>query len=93
MIVAVLQVELLLPESFSLKDKRFVVQGLKKRIRRGFNVSVAEVDHQDKWQRACLAVACVATDSQVIDSLFAKVQNLVSEDNRAEIVDHRVDWL
>ncbi len=93
MIVAVLQVELFLPESFSLKDKRFAVQSLKNRIRRAFNVSVAEVDHQDKWQRCCLAVACVATDRQIIESLFSKVQNLVGDESRVELLDHRVDWL
>jgi len=92
MMLAALQVELFLPESFSLKDKRFVVQSLKQKIRSAFNVSVAEVDHQDKWQRACLAVAAVASDRSTLESLFSKVLNLVSREDRAELLEQRVDW-
>ena len=57
--VALGTVELHLPDVESLKGKRHVLKGLKQKVRARFEVSVAEVDHQDMWQRATLAVAYV----------------------------------
>jgi uncharacterized protein YlxP (DUF503 family) len=91
MIIGTLQVELFIPESFSLKDKRFVLQSLKNKIRNTFNVSVAEVDFQDKWQRACMAFACVSTDRRYIDSVFSKVLNMIGSEDRVEVVDQRTE--
>ena len=55
MVVALLSIECHLPAARSLKDKRMVLQSVKGRLR-SLNVSVAEVEHQDLWQRARLAV-------------------------------------
>jgi hypothetical protein len=74
-------VELHLPDVESLKDKRHVLKGLKEKVRHRFEVSVAEVDHQDTWQRATLAVACVSQDSrhanEVISKALAFIESLV----------------
>jgi len=91
MMLGTLQVEFLIPDSFSLKDKRFVLQGLKNKIRSTFNVSVAEVDFQDKWQRACMAFACVSTDRRYLDSVFSKVLNTLDAEDRVEVIDQRVE--
>ena len=66
MTVAVLSVELYLPMSRSLKDKRMVLRRLKDRLKAG-NVAVAEVDHHDLWQRAALGIVTVATDDRAAD--------------------------
>ncbi len=60
--VGVLTLELRLENSHSLKDKRHVVRSLKDRLRRKFNVAVAEIDYQDLWQRAALAAVTVSSD-------------------------------
>lgn len=79
--VAVGTVELHLPDVESLKDKRHVLKGLKEKVRHRFEVSVAEVDHQDTWQRATLAVACVSQDSrhanEVVSKALAFIESLV----------------
>jgi hypothetical protein len=62
MVVGVLQVELTIPSADSLKAKRMVLRSLKDRIRRNFNVSVVEVDENDHWQSAVLAVVVVSND-------------------------------
>ena len=62
--VAVGTVELHLPDVGSLKGKRHVLKGLKDKLRQRFEISVAEVDHHEAWQRATLAVACVSGDSR-----------------------------
>ena len=63
-IVGLCTVELFIPESQSLKDKRQVLLSLKDRLREKFNLSVAEVDGQDLWQKAVLGLACVANEGR-----------------------------
>jgi uncharacterized protein len=59
MLVALQRFDLRIRESHSLKQKRHVVKALTAALRQRFNLSVAEVDHQDLWQRATIAVAAV----------------------------------
>jgi uncharacterized protein len=66
MVVALLSVELFLPGSRSLKDKRMVLRRLKDRLGK-FNVAVAEVAHHDLWQRAGLGVVTIATTDDHAD--------------------------
>src|SRR5438445_406566 len=78
--VAVGTVELHLPDVGSLKGKRHVLKGLKDKLRRRFEVSVAEVDDQDTWQRATLAVAYVSGSSRHANEVISKALNFI-EDN------------
>jgi len=73
-VVALLEIELHLPASQSLKQKRSVVKSLRDRTSRKFNVSVAEVDHLDKWQLAGLAFSMVSSDQSHVE---AQIQNLL----------------
>ena len=66
MVVGLMTVELHVPGSRSLKDKRMVLRRIKDRLRK-FNVAVSEVEHQDLWQRAALAVVTVSTDQPHAD--------------------------
>ena len=72
--IGVLTLELHLPEAHSLKEKRFVVRKIKDRLRARFNVAVAELDHQDLWQRAVLGVVSIASDQKVLETLLEAVQ-------------------
>ena len=72
MVVGLLSIELHLPGSRSLKDKRMVLRGIKDRLRK-FNVAVAEVAHQDLWQRAGLGVVTVSTTNARVDQELAAV--------------------
>ena len=75
MVVALLSIECHLPAARSLKDKRMVLQSVKARLRH-LNVSVAEVEHQDLWQRAGLAVVTVAAS----EALAEKALNAALDD-------------
>jgi uncharacterized protein YlxP (DUF503 family) len=66
MVVGLLTVELHVPGSHSLKEKRMVLRRVKDRLKK-FNVSVCEIDHQDLWQRAAMAVVTVGTDQAHAD--------------------------
>jgi len=73
--VAVGTVELHLPDVGSLKGKRHVLKGLKQRLRQRFEISVAEVDHQDTWQRATIALACVSSSARHANEVIDKAMD------------------
>ena len=91
MIVGTLRIRLVLRGAHSLKDKRRVVKGLKDRLRGKFNVSVAEVDHQDEHQRAELGVAMTGTDRRYVNSVLSKVIDHVRVAPGAELVDYELE--
>jgi len=72
--VGVLMFELRLEESHSLKDKRHYVKSLKDRLRSKFNVAVAEIDHQDLWQRGVVAVVTVSGDRAHAEQVLQNVE-------------------
>jgi hypothetical protein len=87
MVVKLLTIDLHLPGRSSLKEKRFVLSSVKSRLRRHFNVAVSEVDHHDKWQRACLAVVTVGVDGAAAEDTCNKVLKFLERDYRLEILD------
>jgi len=91
MFVGIVRIELHIPAATSLKDKRSVVRSLKDRIRQRVHASVAEVDHQDLWQRAALGVAVVSGESRQVDELLQTVRNLVHGTAGAELLDWQED--
>lgn len=76
-VVGLLTLELNIPAAHSLKDKRQVIKSLQARLRNEFNVSVAEVEHQDNRQIAVIAVACVASDNTYAHGLLNRVADWV----------------
>jgi len=87
MFVGIVRIELHLPAAQSLKDKRSIVRGLKDRIRERVHAAVAEVDHQDLWQRCALGVAVVSGESHQVDELLQAVRGLVNNTYGAELLD------
>ena len=92
-IVGLCTVELFIAESQSLKDKRHVLLSLKDRLRQKFNLSVAEIDGQDLWQKAVLAFACVANDGRHVNQVLDQALNLGRRQTVAEIVQSRIELL
>ena len=64
--IALLTLDIHIPHAQSLKDKRMVIRGLKDRLRSKFNVSVAEVEHQELWQRAGISVVTVGSEEAYV---------------------------
>ena len=85
MIIGVRIIELFIPGSQSLKEKRFVVRSLKDKIRARFNVSIAEIDYQDLWQRSLIAIAAVSTSTQYINGQLDLALEIVNDERRAVI--------
>jgi len=91
MVVGVCTVSLHIPDSRSLKDKRRVLKSLKDRLRQEFNLSVAEVEDNDLWQRATLGLAAVANEAGFVDEVMAKAVDLVRRRTDVELLDYHTE--
>ena len=90
--VGVLTLEIQIPYAHSLKEKRAVLRKMKDRLRSRFNVAVAELDHQDVWQRATLGVVSISDSQILLDSVFRQVlaesENILGDD----VADHFLEY-
>ena len=92
--IGVCTIELRLPGNGSLKAKRSIIKSMVTRIGREFNVSIAEVDAQDIWQRAVLGVTCVSTSASYAHGLLERVVQWI-ETHRpdVELLDYQIELL
>ena len=89
MVVGVLRVELHIPQAFSLKDKRSAVKSLKDQLRGRFNVAVAEVEIDEKWQRAALGVAALGDERRHVEGALRHVVEWMRVNRFVELI--RID--
>ncbi len=92
--IGILTLELRLPANGSLKGKRSVLKPLIARIRHDFNVSVAEVEAHDTWQRAVLGVACISPSAEYAHGLLQAVAHAVEAWRLdVELVDYDIELI
>jgi len=92
MVVGLLTIEMHVPGSQSLKDKRAVLRRVKDRLKK-FNVAVSEVEHHDLWQRAALAVVTVSTDQPHADRELAAVADEIDRVEPGLVTRTEVEFL
>ena len=90
---AAVRFELFVPESRSLKAKRAVLRPIIDGLRHRMKISVAEVDYQDTWQRAAIAVAVVAESDGHLREILATVERHVANAPDIELLDVETAWL
>ena len=91
MVVGVCRFELLMAENHSLKGKRKVVKSLIQRVRNRFNVSIAEIEHQDVWRSAVLGFSIVGNDHSFVNSCMDKVLNQIENMQLGDLVDSDIE--
>ena len=91
--VGVLQLDLAIPEAFSLKDKRRVILSLKDRISNTHNVSVAEVDRMDEHQRCIMGIAMVSNDKRYVEGGLSKIVDMVRMNAGVNLLDYQIEML
>ncbi len=94
--VARLTIELRIEAAHSLKDKRQVVRSMKDKLRQEFNISIAEVDVTDLWQRATIGLVSISDSRDYLHSLMESVERHASKLANhlgAEVVDSYVEFL
>lgn len=92
MIVGVCTIDLRIRDSRSLKTKRQIIKSITSRVKNNFNVAIAEVDYQDKWQRALLGIAVVSTAMDHANGTLNKVVNFVESMYLAELLDYHIEF-
>jgi uncharacterized protein YlxP (DUF503 family) len=85
-------VELFLPDAQSLKDKRMVVRAVKDRLKK-FNVSVAEVEHQQLWQRAGLGIVSISNGHELVDRALDAVLEEIERVQPGVVTRAQREWL
>lgn len=93
MVIGLLTLDLHFPGARSLKDKRQALRSLEARVRNRHNVAIAEVEHQDLWQRARLAVVTVNTDHGHMESTLAAVAGEAATARDVLLVDQQLEVL
>lgn len=92
MVIGVLQLAVRLPEAHSLKEKRWLLKSLTTRIKNKFNVSVSEVDSQDLWQIATIAVAHVSTEKPRSNQILDQVLSFSEDFKQIEVIDSKLEF-
>ena len=93
MVIGLLVLELHFPGARSLKDKRQALRSLETKVLNKFNVAVAEVEHQDLWQRAQVAVVSVNTDHGHLESTLEHVSQEAENARDILVADSHVEIL
>ena len=84
--LALLTVELHFADNHSLKDRRSVITSLKERIRKRFNVSVAEADFGDLWQRGGLIISSAGSSPTSVEQALRSVLSFIDGDPRVQVI-------
>lgn len=94
MIIAICKITLHFHNSGSLKHKRSILKSIMTKVKNKFNVSIAEIDSLDLWQKATLGIACVNTDSAHAHETLSRVVNLIEKNlNQGYIINYGIEIL
>jgi len=93
MTVGVLIIEILIHDSSSLKEKRLVLNRMKDRLKNKYNVSVAELDFLDKWQRSRIGIALIGNQYSHVEQSLRRVFDYLDNSDSYEIIDYSFDYV
>ncbi|MEW6698097.1 MAG: DUF503 domain-containing protein [Bacillota bacterium] len=93
MIVGLMTVELHIGGATTLKEKRRVLKSIIDRVRSKYNVSIAEVDNQDFWQRATVGVAVVSNETSHVNQMLETVIRSIEANGGADLITYSVEIL
>jgi uncharacterized protein YlxP (DUF503 family) len=91
LIVGTVLIDIHLPGTQSLKDKRRRIKSLTSRVRNKFNVSIAEVAYNDNRRRGQIGAAVVSNDRALVDHVLSKVAALVDNEPEINMTDYQVE--
>ncbi|MBM3812062.1 MAG: DUF503 domain-containing protein [Acidimicrobiia bacterium] len=91
--IGVLTLELRIEHAHSLKDKRHVVKGLRERLRNRHNISIAEIDYHDLWQRSLIAAVTVSSDRLRAQQVLEAVEHDAASQVGGSLVNAQMEWI
>jgi len=89
--IGILTIEIFMYNNHNLKEKRTILNSLKKRLRNNFNISLIEADDYEKWQKATLVIVAAGKDNASVDSCFAGIIDFLDRDDQVQLVRHRTE--
>ena len=91
MVIGIMQMELLLPETRSLKDKRSVLSRIKNGVRKQFNVSIAELRYLDQFSRTLLGIVTINNETKIVDQILGQVEQFVERQAGVQVLNRKVE--
>ena len=91
--VGLLTLHLHIPHSHSLKDKRKVLRALKDRLRGRSNVSVAEIEFQEKWQRSVVGIVTISETEAHAQEVLERVEQEAARLLGADLASSEIEFL
>ncbi|HSJ38423.1 MAG TPA: DUF503 domain-containing protein [Planococcus sp. (in: firmicutes)] len=88
-----MECEFFIPSAHSLKDKRAVLKSMLTRSKQKFNISAAEIDHQNVWQRTRLAFVTVSSSKEMAEKEMAQVLYFLESNPSWECLEHHQEYL
>ncbi len=92
MIIGLLTLEIYLPYSHSLKEKRKTLNKIKDRLKKKFNVALAELDYQNKWQRSKIGLVTLNNQKNMIEKIFQRIMQEIEENIEGEILQSEINY-
>ncbi len=86
MIIGLLTLEIYIPYSHSLKEKRKTLNKIKDRLKKKFNIAFAELEYLNKWQRSKIGLVTLNTQKGMIEKVFQKIIREIEENIEGEIL-------
>ena len=93
MTVGILNISIYIPESNSLKAKRRLLHSLKANLRNNFNIAVAQIGDEDKWQKSQLAIVGVEKNRETINSCLSQIINYIENFKQVELINHQIELI
>lgn len=93
MLIGIMEIEIYIYESNSLKEKRRVIKSLIERLRSRFNISISEIDDLDIWNKSTIGLSVVSNSSELINKSLSQIFNFIIADSRVEIIKHKMEIL
>ena len=92
MIIGLLSLEIYFPYSHSLKEKRKILTSFKDRIKKRYNIAIAELDYQNKWQRTRIGIVSLNSSKKPVEQLFTKILSDAEKNIDGEIIHSQMDF-
>lgn len=92
MIVGLLTLEIYLPYSHSLKEKRKTLNRIKDRLKKKYNVALAELDYLNKWQRSKIGLVTINIHKNTIEKIFQKIMLEIEENIEGEVLQKEINY-
>jgi len=92
MVIGLLTIDIHFPHSRSLKEKRKELNSLKDRVRRKYEVALAELDYQDSWQRTRIGVVTLNSKPAVVEQMLARIREDVAENTNGQILSAEIQY-